>query len=795
MYKLPDSLRQEIEGYKDVVEEFTSGKLDNVKFKSVRVPHGIYEQRGNDIFMARIRCSSGFVSPLQLKTVGELARDYGKLVHITTRQELQIHDMLIGDTYKVVKGLYEVGLGTRGSGGNTIRNIMGSIESGVSPDDVFDVTPYVVALTNKMVVETDSWELPRKVKMSFSSNDNDTSLAAFNDVGFIAKIQDGKRGFQVILGGGAGSKPQIGYTLFDFAPEEELFAIVDAIKKMFNKYGNRRNKHKSRMRFLFYKYGAENVVEFFNEFYAQTKNLEKNKFSLPELNYAVNTPSFKPLAVDTTEFEDWKRTNVFKQSQEGLYQIFVPFHHGNVAPEHAIKLAEYLENFGEDTIRCTIRQNFVLRNIPGDYLGNTYELLKELGVETENPYFINQLVSCTGADTCKLGICLSKGALNSIKGELLKSDIDFEKLSQVRINISGCPNSCGQQMMADLGFFGKAGRQERLYPAYNVVAGAIIGGETPRLAEKIAEVNAHDIAKFVKDVLVDYVSKIEKYPTFIAYYEDGGKEQIIEIAKKYAKAPLFADDKNYYFDHGAEELFSVAGKEAPECSAGMFDIIDVEQKNIIVNTKAYKKAEDTAQAKDIIYDIALSAARMLLVTRGVDARTESEAFDGFLKNFIDAKLVNAKYTDVVNIAKAKDLNGLYSNADTVLELGQELIKLYKGMNDSLQFDIDTDVVQPEREVSACAVSATEEKAEEVAVETPAIDIARSKDLRGVQCPINFVKTKMELATLKSGDVLEVLLDDGKPIENVPGSCRLEGHEILTEEQTADGHWKVHVKKK
>lgn len=793
MYTLPDSLRQEIEEYKGVVEEFKGGKLDNIKFKSVRVPHGIYEQRGNDIFMARIRCASGFVSPAQLKRVGELARDYGKLVHITTRQELQIHNILIDDTYEVIKGLYNVGLGTRGSGGNTIRNIMGSTESGVDSEDVFDITPYVVALTNKMVVESDSWELPRKVKMSFSSNDKDSSLAAFNDIGFIAKLKDGKRGFQVILGGGAASKPQIGHTLFEFAPEEELFAIVDAIKKMFNKYGNRRNKHKARMRFLFYKYGAENVVEFFNEFYAQTKTLEKNRFSLPELNYKTYEPAIKPLAVDTADFETWKRVNVFSQVQNGLYQVFVPFHHGNVSPEATIKLAEFLENFGDDTIRCTMRQNFVLRNIPGDYLGNVYQLLKELEVEVENPYFINQLVSCTGADTCKLGICLSKGALNSIKTALLKTDIDFEKLSQVRINISGCPNSCGQQMMADLGFFGKAGRQDRLYPAYNVVAGAVIGGDSPRLAEKIAEVNAYDLSKFVTEVLEDYVSKIEKYPSFTAYYDAEGKDAIIEIAQKYAKAPSFAEDKNYYFDHGAEEVFSVAGKEAPECSAGMFDLIDLEQKNIIVKTKEYNKAESVEQKHQLIYDVALAAARMLLVTRGVDARSESEAFDGFLQNFINAKLVNAKYAELVTIAKSKDFSALDAKAEDVLALGQDLIKLYKSMDDSLQFDIDTAVVQPEH--TGNAVAETQVSATSGAAEAPAIEIARSKDLRGVQCPINFVKTKMELAGLQSGDVLEVLLDDGKPIENVPGSCRLEGHNVLEEKRSDEGHWVVLVQKK
>lgn len=784
MYHLPNILAREIEDFRERIEEFEQGKLDPTKFKSIRVPQGIYEQRGNDIFMARIRCASGFVTPAQLRAVGEVTKNHAGLVHITTRQELQIHDIPVGGIYHIVKGLYDAGLGTRGSGGNTIRNIMASEETGVSPNDAFDVAPYVTALTDKLIREQDSWELPRKVKISFSSSDADTSMAVFNDIGFIAKLKDGQRGFKVILGGGAGSKPQVGYTLFDFAPEEELFSIVDAIKKMFNKYGNRRNKHKARMRFLFYKYGADNVVEFFHEFYRETRKLEKNKFALPQLSFEKRTPSFAPAAIDTAEYAVWKSENVFSQSQAGLFQVFVPFHHGNLTPAVTIELANFIENFGDDVIRCTIRQNFMLRNIPGEYLGNVYLKLQELGVETANPYFVNQLVSCTGADTCKLGICLSKGALNAIKGDLLERPVDFSSLKGLRVNISGCPNSCGQQMMADFGFFGKAGRNERMYPAYNVVAGARIGGENPRLAEKVAEVNAKDIAKFTHEVLEHYTSVKSKYLSFADYFDGEGKAFIVEAAARYENVPTYAENPFYYTDWTAKTEFSVVGKEQPECSAGLFDIIEVEQRNIILANKELERNPGAATEPETLYQIALAASRMLLVTRAIEARTELEAFDSFQQSFINVGLVPRKYEPIVAAGRSRQLDVLVANADLTKELGLEVINLYKNMGDNLQFDIDTQAVQCESPLVEAFTQAANQAS-----------VARSKDFRGVQCPINFVKTKIELATLKSGDILEVLLDDGKPIQNVPGSCRLEGHEVLSETQLSEGHWSVLIKKK
>jgi sulfite reductase (ferredoxin) len=778
MYKLPQVLDSEIEDYRQVIPEFKDGKVNPIRFKGIRVSHGIYEQRGDNIFMARIRCASGFVSPDQLAAVGEMAKRHAKLVHVTTRQELQIHNILIDETYDVIKGLKDAGLGTRGSGGNTIRNIMGSIDSGTIEDDVFDITPYVVSLTNKMISEPDSWELPRKVKMAFSSSDSDTGLAAFNDVGFIAKIKDGKRGFKVYFGGGYATKPQVGEVLFDFAPEEDLYAIVDAIKRLFNKHGNRRNKYKARTRFLFYKYGKEKVFQFFAEEFQYSKADPKNIFKLDSIELQARKPQDAPLQVSGKLFSDWKHDNVRAQKQAGLCSVYVPFHHGNVEPEKAIKLGRFAKQFGDDTIRCSYRQNFFLRNIPEEYLGNVYTFLKELEVEVATPYFLNNLVSCTGADTCKLGICLSKGALNAVKDAFVTgNNSDYAALRDVRVNISGCPNSCGQQMVSDLGFFGKAGRNGEVYPAYNIVSGAVIGDGRSKLAEKVAEVSAKDMPKLTKRVLDDYASKKPGYSSFAGYLEAEGNEFIKSLAAEYKNVPSITEKPEYYFDWGSAKQFTVVGQHAPECSAGMFDMIDVDKETIEKTEKELETAQ--GNVPHLLYTLAHAASRMLLVTRGVDAKTEVEVFEQFTEKFIDAGLVPDKFRQLAASAKDADLSFLVSNKEDVHELGQLVRDLYKNMNDSLQFQIDTEN-KPAPEPAPQAAAAGEP--------------VRTKDLRGVQCPINFVKTKLELATIQQGQILEIYLDSGAPIENVPRSCQAEGHEITRQICTEDGHWVVHVKK-
>lgn len=774
MYQLPATLSDDIKYFGSLADQFIEGKIEPVKFKAVRVPMGIYEQRKNGTYMVRIRCAGGFITPFQLKKVAEIAqRHKSDLLHITTRQELQIQNVDLQEAPVILQNLKEIGLASKGGGGNTVRNIMASVDSGIACDEVFDVSSYAYNLTSKLIAEPDSFTLPRKFKISFSNSEDDTAYAAFNDLGFVARLREGKRGFMVYLGGSLALKPTAGFKVFDFAPEFDLLYIADAAKKLFSRYGNRKNKHKARLRYIFYKLGEEEVIRLFFEIYNEIKQLEDITYSHKEVKFETPEINLVPVSITDPDFELWKERYAKEQVQEGLFSVIVPFENGNGKADTFGKLADFVSVFGEDVIRFSMRQNLHLRNIPGSYLGNVYEFLKKAGIVVNDPLLLNTIVACTGADTCRLGICLAKGASSALRKYLGKRNIDLDRLNNIRINISGCPNSCGQQVSADLGFNGKVGRKDRMFPAYNVVAGASIGRD-PRLAEIVGEVSSRDLPEFSAEVLAAYLNKQEKYNSFADYVNAEGKTEIALLTRKYAEIPEFADDKNYYFDWGSEHIFSLAAKGVGECSAGLFDMIDVDLNTINKTREKLDLETGQVSSDQLLYSLIFASSRMLLITRGAEPKNDIEVFDHFINKFIDAKLVSNVYREIVEIARNNPGYNFTEKKGTILDLSEAVVALYQAMDDSLQFTLVNDSKNDQPEVKKQVTS-------------------RKKDFRGVACPMNFVKTKIELASLKAGDILEILLDDGEPIENVPGSITGEGHKVLDQKKT-ENYWVVTIEK-
>ena len=785
MYKLPDSLTSDIAYFGTLIDDFHAGKIEPVKFKGTRVPMGIYEQRKDGTYMVRVRCTGGYVSPVQLKQIAWTAQSHNStLLHITSRQEIQIHNISIDQVKTILPELQQVELSSKGGGGNTVRNFLVDINSGISTDEVFDVLPYAVDLTTWLIAEADSFTLPRKLKIAFSISEANADFALINDLGFIAKIKDGKRGFKVYLGGSVASNPTLGWELFDFAQEEELINIALAAKKFFNNHGNRKNKHKARIRYIFYKEGAEKTRELFFQYYHEIKADGNIVYTPGKLNFAYKTPAFEAVKLYSDEFEAWKKRYVTTQKQAGLYSTIIPFVNGNTDSEILLKIAEFAEAFGNDVFRFTARQQLQLRNIPEKYLSNVYLLLKDLNIGVELPRIINNIVSCTGADTCRLGICYSKGASLALRKKLSKSNLALDEVTDLQINISGCPNSCAQQIWTDIGFSGRVGRNERMYAAYNVYVGAT-KGENAQLGELSGTVSAKDLPQFTEDILGAYIRVKNDYASFRSYLDAAGKANIKELIEKYKDVPGFDEDKNYYYDWGSEELFSVANKGPAECSAGLFDMIDVDLNYMNQAIKELEIEKDAGKIKQTLQDLIFSSSRMLLVTKGAEPKTTAEAFDLFIEKFIKEGLVSDSFKDLVKTAGAYPGTDFTDRKAEVIELANTVIKLYEGMDDSLQFKTLGTVTQKQEEKVT--------KAEAISVATENKQDVRIKDFRGVACPMNFVKTKIELSSLKSGDLLEVWLDDGQPIQNVPGSVRNEGHEVVSATQVED-YWKVLIKK-
>ena len=438
-------------------------------------------------------------------------------------------------------------------------------------------------------------------------------------------------------------------------------------------------------------------------------------------------------------------------------------------------LTDLLLHFGDNCIRCDRAQNIRLRNIPEQYLGNAYNVITGLNQTlVKHAPFIGNMINCTGAQTCKLGICLPRGLSTAIRDTLGETTLDLDAIPEFRLNMSGCPNTCGMHHIADLGFFGKVGRNEgNMFPSYNVLAGAKTGAGKTQYAQRYGEVAAHHIPSFVNDFLGTYIDrkKSNKYSDYSSFLEDEGVDLIKILCEKYKEVPKLEEDDTFYTDFGAKKRLSLEEIGTAECSAGLFDMLDLDKKMI----KKYRKLlkDNPENEQELISQVLFHSSRMLLVTRGLDSKTNEQAYQLFEKHFIITGLLDEKFQQLMPLAIEKKQSEIFAHQELVFELADAVNALYDNMDDSLRFK------SPSGEVIL------EKPAEELDVVI--------KDFRGVACPMNFVKTKLVLETLSSGDRLTVLLDDGAPIQNVPNSVQLEGHKILSKTQV-DSYWEVLIEK-
>ena len=809
MYRIPSTLNGDLDYTQSLIDQFKTGEIQAGQLKSNRVPMGIYEQRKNQHYMLRLRCAGGLVTPEQLAKIAFVGHQLSTShLHVTTRQEIQIHNVDIEDAIPALKKLEKVGISSAGGGGNTVRNMMVDDRSGLTADEEFDVYPYVEELTSRLIAEKDSFTMPRKYKVAI-----DTSVATANysyiaDLGLQARIKDGQRGFRMLIAGSAASNAHTGWEVFDFLPEKDLYRAAKALKNWFHKYGNRRNRHKARMRYVFYKYGTEEAKRLYLEEFEELKKDGSIDFEAPALPLEHHKPNFPALKAPT-DFETWKRRYAHKQTnaeglKENLWYAYIPLRHGNNSTDFFAEVAEYLGNYGNDVIRFTKKEQIQVRNIPEEYLTNIYAFFKKLGVyQIDYPVVVTNLTCCTGADTCRLGICLPKGAIDGIAKQLLNSDLNLDAIPDFELRMNGCTNICALATWGDLGFSGRVGRVgDDPYPAYTVWLPTKGKHEIDLQQGYIA---AKKIPAFVEDYLRDVIAEQANYADYYEYVAKRGVNIVKELIAKYKEIAPYSEEPDTFFDFGDDEKFSLIKYGKAECSAGLFDIIEIDQDTIREKRKEVEQLEDTSKIEKLLHDIVFSENRMLLVTRGLDPRTDEDVYNGFEKEFIAAGIIPQKFKVLTD--KARNNESLISEKPLIDELADLLNDLYQNMDDSLQFKLPaaqsptdfTDNTDSKEKSAESAKSArqkdtSENEQKSSAGEPGATSPDVKKDFRGVMCPMNFVKTKIALTPMQSGQILEILLDDGAPIENVPGSVKNEGHTILSTEKV-ENYWKVLIKKK
>lgn len=717
--RLPESVREAALAYRSRVEAFLRGDTSPVAFRAQRVPMGIYEQRTSGQYMVRVRVAAGIAPAEQFRAVARLSKRYGDgVLHITTRQDIQIHGVAIEDTPAVLEGLLEAGLSTRGGGGNTVRNISVS-PSGSCPGELFDTTPYAVALAEYLLQHGNSFNLPRKFKVAFSGCDDDCGQASIADLGFFAKVRDGRRGFSVFAGGGMGAGPRPAIPIEGFILPEEIFEIAEAVKRLFDRHGDRTNKHKARLRFVVARVGAEEFIRMYRQ---ERAGLRESGLpgSVPEVREGFHAP--------------------------GSVSVPVRLPLGNIHADALDRLADLAGREGAGIVQTTQSQDLTLPGIPAGNAATVTEAVRALNIGRGEER-LPKIVTCTGADTCRLGLCLSKNLAKAIAGVFRERGLNFEDVAQV-IRISGCTNSCGGHQIAGIGLEGAARRvHDKLMPFYSVFLDGRLSSEGAALAVKIATVPA----KRVPDLLA-------------AAFEKGriDPERVRALAPAYET--LFAEvPGDYFFDFGAGEPFSLAGRGPGECGAGVMDVIRVD----INEAKSALKAADT-EKDPALYRALTAAARSLLVIFGVEARKDREVFEAFEQRLVNPGWVAESSRNLIKDAidwRLGDRDSLAAHLEEIQELVKRVEVLFLSLDGDLKF----------RTEPVAASGRTQDREAEV----PRIDLS------GVACPMNFVKAKVALEQVPVGGVLEVVLDDGAPIRNVPASFAEQGQEVVGVEPVQD----------
>ncbi len=569
----------EIGEFAEKKELFRAGDLEANEFRGWRLSRGVYGQRQPDNQMMRVKLCAGIITDEQMDALARIAKEHTSINrgHITTRENVQFHFMPLDDVPAVLRILQDVGLTTREACSNVVRNVTGCPDAGVSGHEVFDATPYLVGYARQMLRNPASQSLPRKFKVAFSCGPRDCAGSLFHDIGFIPKMRDGVRGFEIRAGGGTSTMAWPAHVVSEFATADdgEYIRIGEAIVRVFDDEGGetnllRKNKNMARMKFLVRKVGAER----FNAL-VQTKLAEP--WSREPLDMATLTSmapegpiDFAPpatVAAAESGFERWRVTNVRAQVQPGYFLATVLIPIGNLSGEQMTALADIMRRYCGGHARVNPNQNLVLRWVPEAALVPLYAELAALGLGASEAGGLADVVSCPGATSCSLAVTSSM-EMGASLGEYLRDlAIDDPALDDMSIKISGCPNGCGQHHVASIGFQGAAlaGQHGQAIPAYDVFLGSQGYTGATKYAERVARVPAKRVAHAVTTIVETYQKQRTEGEAFDAYITRVGAKSLAPMLEELQDVGPMNQNIELYMDYGATKLYKVERGEG-ECA-------------------------------------------------------------------------------------------------------------------------------------------------------------------------------------------------------------------------------------
>jgi sulfite reductase (ferredoxin) len=654
-------------GWSDEIDLFESqiqlrqqGKLEEKVFAETRLRRGAYGQRydngkrhdgvaerqlafadrptkGAETVwdapgMQRIKIPYGGVSPEQLEVLAELAEEYSDaILHITTRQDIQLHFVHIEDTPDLMRRLASVGITTREACGNSVRNITACPLAGVCRTEAFDVSPYASAMMRFLLGHPDVQDFGRKFKPAFSGCAHEAcGLVKMHDSGYVAKVVDGKRGFQVVVGGGLGPVPYQAEVLSEFTPEEELLPETQAVARVFARLGEKRNRGRARIKFLVAKLGIEEFRRLVKEERAKLPYDPRWTAYLSDMPHTMGDAVRPPKAGGSSgdaAFDAWRETNVTPQRQAGYSVVMLALPLGDITSDQTRALADIARKYTGDNLRTTVEQNICLRFVSDADLPALYSELKAAGLAAPGAGTIVDVTSCPGTDTCKLGIAASRGLAAELHRRLGEKQASLPAaVKGLKIKISGCFNSCGQHHVADIGFYGNSRKVDgRTVPHFQVILGGQWTENAGSYGLAVGSVPSKAIPQTIEALTDAYAQKRQGDERFQAFIARVGKRTVREIIKPFMEVPLHADGPEFYSDWHDVREFTIGDLGVGECAGevvSLFGIEVVKAESQSFDAQVALEEGDYEEAESLAYRAMLSAARALVRTEFIDV-TES----------------------------------------------------------------------------------------------------------------------------------------------------------------------------
>ncbi len=648
-------VEQDIIDLEQKIHLFQAGKMDEDRFRSLRLARGVYGQRQPGVQMVRIKIPFGKLTTQQLVRIADVSDAYatGNL-HLTTRQDIQLHYVSLNRTPELWAELERDELTLREACGNTVRNITASACAGVDPNEPFDVSPYAYEMFRYFLRNPVCQEMGRKFKIAFSASEQDSAFTFIHDIGAIPQVRtvngEVERGFKVMIGGGLGAQPHLAQVAHEFLPEDQLIPFTEAVLRVFDRHGERNKRGKARMKFLLQSVGLEALLEL----------VQQEWKALPQKSYrigrdTVNQPApgpdgFAEIEVPNAEkYQQWQATNVFEQKQTGFYGVFIKLPLGDLHSSVARKLAVVVQQHAANDIRITVNQGLLLKYVRPEALPHLFVALNELQLAEPGFDSVADITACPGTDTCNLGISNSTGIAQALEEVIVREYPDLIKNNDLKIKISGCPNSCGQHGLASIGFHGSSMKdpQKRVIPALQVLlGGGVDGNGAGRIANKVLKIPSKRGPQALRVLLDDYDEYRldgEYYADYVARQDEQDKHYFYHLLKPLTDLETIAAHEYFDWGHTQEDFKVEAG--VGECAGVIIDLIatllhETEEKLVWASQNLARGTY--ADAIYHAYNVYVGAAKALLLSEDKKSNTQMDIIRAFDEHFVSTGIMPVK---------------------------------------------------------------------------------------------------------------------------------------------------------